>query len=275
MTTAELERPIRGGFSRRATDHRELPRHEIDLHVLDAVDGAGGATDLFPSVRLSDDSSAALARRSLPEFDAHASASTWIVGQGLKLLDPAERQGIIEGWRVHHRGRWPSLIVDDGCDVRIGRSVVTDRVRAILLEWLPLSPIDLAVYEGGLFRRSPAHALALIVRPPTIWTIDEAVAADRLAPPGRRFVPARFDAVERHARGRLCDEQLTHLRAAVSKIETQLPLHAFPVASATVAAGCAVIAVDDDWCAVIAARQLARYATSALVAREASVRDTS
>ena len=73
--------------------------------------------------------------------------------------------------------------------------------------------------------------------------------------------------VEHHARRRLRDEQLIVLRAAVSRIEAQLPLDVFPVASAIVAAGCAVIAADDESCAAIAARQLARYAASTLVAR--------
>ena len=48
----------------------------------------------------------------------------------------------------------------------------------------------------------------------------------------------------------------------------QLPVDGLPVASATVAAACSVIEVDDAWCTAIAAQQLARYATSALVARE-------
>ena len=207
----------------------------------------------------------------MPEFDAHASPTSWIVGQGLKLLEPAERQSIVEGWRAHRRGCWPSLVVDGGCDVRIGAGVVTDRVRTHLLEWLPLAPGDLAVYEGGLFRRSPADALTLLVRPPAIWSIDEAVVAGRLTPRGHRFVPEAFEAVEHHALRRLRDEQLTRLRAAVSRIEAQLPLDVFPVASAIVAAGCAVIAADDESCAAIAARQLARYAASALVARVVAI----
>ncbi len=235
---------------------------------LDAVRDAADVAVLFPAVRRYDDVSAALARRSVPEFDACASATTWIVWRGLKLLEPVERESIIDGWCVHHHGCWPSLIVDGGCDVRIGRSAVTDPVRAVLLEWLPLSRIDLAVYEGGLFRRAPANALSLLVRPPTIWSIDEAVFADRLFARGPRFAPERFDAVERHAHSRLRNEQLANLRAAARRIQMQLPVDGLPVASATVAAACSVIEVDDAWCTAIAAQQLARYATSALVARE-------
>jgi hypothetical protein len=165
------------------------------------------------------------------------------------------------------------MIADGGCDVVIGGAVVTGAVRMALLEWLPLSRDDLAVYEGGLFRDVPANALTLLVRPPTIWSIDEAVVAGRLFPGGPRFEPGRFDALERYACGCLGTEHLARLRDAVAKIEMQLPLEGLPVASATVAAGCAVIADDHDWCEAITARQLVRYATSARVARKARVHE--
>jgi hypothetical protein len=238
MSTAELIRPLGGGFGRRATD-------------------------------------AASAWRSVSEFDRHVSVTTWIVAEGLKLLDPAGRQRVVAGWRGPRRNRRPSLIADSGCDVLVDGTVVTGAVRTAILEWLPLSRTDLAVYEGGLFRRAPANALTLLVRPPTIWSIEEAVIADGLFPGGPRFDPSGFDALERYARGRLGTEHLARLRDAVRKIGKQLPVEGLPLASGTVAAGCAVIAADDEWSAAIAARQLARYATSARVAREARARGCS
>ena len=69
-------------------------------------------------------------------------------------------------------------------------------------------------------------------------------------------------AIERWARGRTEACHLARLRDAVTRIERQAPMAGFPRASSTVVAGCAVIAADDDWCAAVAARQLARYATS-------------
>jgi hypothetical protein len=48
----------------------------------------------------------------------------------------------------------------------------------------------------------------------------------------------------------------------VERIDAQLPLEGVPIASATVAVGCAGIAQDDEVCSEIAARQLARYAVS-------------
>jgi hypothetical protein len=273
MSTAELIRPLRGGFRRRATDRRELPRREPRQRETGiAVRGeVNGIASLFAAVRASDDVSEAFACRSVSAFDPRATVTAWIVEEGLKLLDPAERQRVVAGWRIPRQDSWASMIADGGCDVLIGGAVVTGAVRMALIEWLPLSRDDLAVYEGGLFRDVPAKALTLLVRPPTIWSIDEAAIADSLFPRGPRFEPGRFDALERYACRRLGGEHLARLRDAAAKIEMQLPIEGLPVASATVAAGCAVIANDDDWSEAIAARQLARYATSARVAREARV----
>ena len=137
------------------------------------------------------------------------------------------------------------LVVDDGCDVRL-RGGVHDAVRVALLEWLPLTPSELRVVEreGGCV--PPTFALAALVRPPTIWTIEEALAA---------------------ARTQLDDEVLRRLRGSAARLAWQLPVTAFPVARAAAARGCDAVAADDDLCASVAFALLARYAASALVAR--------
>ena len=146
-------------------------------------------------------------------------------------------------------------------------SAHAEAVRVALLDWLPLSPADLAVYEGGLFRETPARSLTLLVRPPTIWSIDEAVIAARRFRRGSRFEPEQFGALVRHAHGRLGRTHLDRLREVSARIEKQVPAAGLPEASAVVAAGCAVLAVDDEACASVAAVQLARYAFSARAAR--------
>lgn len=136
------------------------------------------------------------------------------------------------------------LVVDDGCDVRL-RGGVQDAVRVALLEWLPLTTSELRAVEAGRRHDAPAHALAALVRPPTIWTMGEALAAA--------------------SRTRLDDEHLRRLRGVAARLERQLPVTGFPVASAAVARGCAAVAADDDVCATVALALLARYAASALV----------
>ena len=270
MPTAELARPSRRRCDSGVDDAFEPPRRVVRRAglQLDAFAEANGIAALFATGRPCDGVCASAARNSVRRFDASASATTWILEKGLKLLGARERRRIVESWSVLQSSGRPSLIIDGGCDVRIGDTVVTGAVRVALLAWARLSGNDLAVYEAGLFRDAPANALTLLVRPPTIWSIEEALIADRRFPRSPRFEPARFDALERYARGHLRSEHLESLRGAVARVAMQLPVERFPAASGTVAAGCALIARDDEWCAVIAARQFARYATSALVNRE-------
>jgi hypothetical protein len=271
MPTTELIRPSRRRSDRVVDDSFEPSGRLEERSGLrpDAFSETNGTASLFAAVRPCDGVSASISRSSATAFDANASATTWILEAGLKGLDPSERKRIVDGWSIPRRNRWPSLITDESCDVRIGDTVVTGAVRVALLDWVSLSGNDLAVYETGIFREAPAKALALLVRPPTIWSIGEALIADLIFPRGPRFEPARFDALERHAFGYLRSGHLARLRRAAARVEMQLPVERFPVASSTVAAGCAVVARDDEWCAVIAARQLARYASSAVIGRGA------
>ena len=142
---------------------------------------------------------------------------------------------------------------------------VEESLRVALLAWLPPAPAELAVFEGGLLRDAPAEAVALLLRPPLIWSLHEALHAGTGLRRDAPFEPRVFTALERSARVRPC--HLHRVRRAVGRIEAQLPLHGLPVASATVAAGCAVVARDDAVCRSVAARQLARYAVSAVAGR--------
>ena len=145
------------------------------------------------------------------------------------------------------------LVVDDGCDVRV-RGGVEDAVRVALLEWLPLTTGELRVAAARLVYDLPVHALATVVRPPTIWTTDEALAA-----PGRV---------------RVGDEHLERLRGAAERLGRQLPASRFPDTSSAIARGCAAVAADDDACADVTRVVLARYAASGFVAarrREAAL----
>lgn len=272
MSTIELMRPSRRRSDRGVDDFPNSQRRRAQRAGLrvDASAASDGIAGLLAAVRPCDGVSASLSRSSVAAFDANASATTWILAAGMELLDSRERMRIVDAWSAPQRNGWPSLITDGGCGARVGAATVTGALRVALLHWAPLAGDDLAVYETGLFREAPANALALLVRPPTIWSVEEALAADRVSPRGQRFVAARFDALERYARGHVRSEHLSRLRGAAVRIESQLPVARFPRASSTIAAGCAVVRGDDEWCAEIAARQLARYASSAFIGREAS-----
>ena len=263
MSTAALERPSPTGIT---TRHAVSARPQ-SLRPSGPPCGQEPFDDLalvFPSPRLGCSAAITLGRRRTLGFDARASVTAWLIGAGLETLDPDRRQDVIEGWNAY-RDHGPRLVGDGGCDVRLGRGGVATGERAALLEWLPLTDRELAVYEGGLFEEAPAHAIALLVRPPTIWAFDEAMAAERLFPRGTRFTLERFAAIERHAYGRIRAEHLARLRRSVARIVAQLPAAGLPVASATIASGCELVADDDGGARAVVARQLARYASSALV----------
>jgi hypothetical protein len=126
------------------------------------------------------------------------------------------------------------LVVDDGCDVRVWGGV-QDAVRVALLEWLPPTAAELRAVEIGLGANRPARVLAAVVRPPTIWTTGEALAATSMT--------------------HVDDEHLGRLRATAERLERQLLI-----------AGLQAAVAADDACAAVARTVLARYATSAFVA---------
>ena len=194
---------------------------------------------------------------------------THIVEDGLGLLDGHERDRIVRSWCDLYPDRWRSLVADGGDETLIRRAVVAGAVRAAILDRMPLHRESLLLYESGLFSDLPANALSLLVPPPAIWSMDQAIVAGNAFPDGPRFDPERFDALEQYAGGCAADGERARLREAADRIERQLPVEGLPRASATVAAGCEVIATDADWCTAIAARLLALYACSPQVTEEA------
>ena len=270
MSTAELERLPPRDLGRPVADERPPGRRgPRRLEVVRDGTVADDVSCLFIARRPCDGASAALARGGAAELDRDASTTAWIVSEGLEPLGPVGRRRVLDRWRAHREDRVGVQVTCSGCEVEIGGVSVTGELRLALLRWLPLAGSELAVYEGGLFRDAPVKALTLLIRPPTIWPAAEAVAAARLYPRGPRFEPERFAALERHARARVREPHLARVRDVAGRIEAQLPAAGLPVASSIVAAGCAVLVADDEWCAAIAARQLARYATSDRVAPEA------
>jgi len=125
-----------------------------------------------------------------------------------------------------------------------------------LLEWLPLMPADIA-FAGRDGSADPVAALGDLLRPPTIWSPVEALAASGRDPAS----------LERYAVERVTSLQISRLLRATSRIAAQLPLRGLPCESAIVASGCAAVEAGEAVCAEVAARQLVRYATSELIRR--------
>jgi hypothetical protein len=227
-----------------------------------AVRAACGPGEILPFTRRSDDLRAVLPRRNPAPLDPNASATAFLLTRALTRLGAVDQRQIVDGWRTQRGRSDAQLVIDEGCDVRIVHTRVGEGARVALLAWLPLAPAEVAVFEGGLLREGPADAVALLLRPPLIWSLHETLLAGTPVPRRSYFDPVWFTELERGAHDRVRPRHLHRLRHAVERIEAQLPVEGLPIASATVAAGCAVITRDDAWCKTIAARQLARYTVS-------------
>jgi hypothetical protein len=112
----------------------------------------------------------------------------------------------------------------------------------------------------------PVVSIALLLRPPTIWSLEDAVWARMLFRLGDPDTRERCEALEALALPRVGRLHLLRLREATRRIEGQLPVGGAPTASSTIAAGCAALAGDRDRRRAVVARQLARYAASGVVA---------
>ena len=264
MSTAALERPSPTGT---ATRHAVSARLQ-SLRPVEPPCGQEPFDDLavvFPSRRLGCTAATSLARRRALGFDARASVTAWLIGEGLEALDPDRRRSVIEGWNAY-RDHGPRLVGDGGCDVRLGRAGV-DGAGAGGAARVAAAHGPRAGRLRGRAVRGRAGPCDRAARP----SADDLGPRRGASPPSgcsraeARFAPERFAAIERHAYGRIRAEHLTRLRWAVARIAAQLPAAGLPVASATVASGCALVADDDARARAVAARQLARYASSALV----------
>jgi hypothetical protein len=227
-----------------------------------ALRRARGQGEILPLTRRGDDLRSVLPRRHRTPLEPHASATAFLLTRALGRLDAVERDRIVDAWRTHGAEYAAPIVTDGGCDVRVARTHVDDDVRVALLAWLPLAPAELVAFEGGLLRDTPAEAVALLLRPPLIWSLHEALRAGERVPGLGGFDPGRFAELERGACDLVRPRHLHRLRRAVDRIEAQLPVKGLPIASSTVAAGCAAVAGDDEVAGEIAAHQLARYAVS-------------
>jgi hypothetical protein len=160
--------------------------------------------------------------------------------------------------RRETRGPGRSLVVDHGCDVRIAHVRLEPATVLALLEWLPIAHGEIAFLERGE-PADPVAAVGLVLRPPTIWSPAEALAA--------RAGAHGAGSVEFHAAHHVAPLHLRRLRRAAARIATQLPLVGLQRASELVVEGCAIVVCDPAACADAAAAQLVRYATSDLIQR--------
>ncbi len=168
-------------------------------------------------------------------------------------------------WRERRLRDVRPLVVDSGCDLRRDMGCRDERVRGALLDWLPLSPAEVRPHADDCEEQPSLIDLGTLVRPPTIWPLEEAAGAARMF--GRERAP--FAWLVAHARSRVEDVHLLRVRGRAAWIARQVSAGEVLPAASAFSAWCALIDHDEEACAAVAAVALARYALSEVVAREA------
>ncbi len=248
-----------------------LPRRERRLlrTQLEILAEANEIAALFPSVRPDDAVFSAYAEQvGAALASTGPAAPVEVVENGLRLLDDEERRRVVGRWALSYPDRWRRIIDLAGEPALVERAVVAGAVRVTLLENRPLPPEVLTPLEGGALRHLPTQALALLVAPPAVWSIDEAVTTLTLFPRRGGLDAAWFETVERHAASCVGTEHVARLRAACRRVARQFPMAGLPRASEIAAAGCSAILTDNVQAKSVCALLLTVYVASPMVASE-------
>lgn len=211
---------------------------------------------LFPAVRLrgravhdfADETAAAY-----PDTDEYPAE------EGLALVEPDELRRLVESWAERYADRWLSLTTAAGDIGTAERALALGALRAAVAERQPTPPNLLEPFEDGRLHRSPLAALALVLPPQFVWSIDEARAAETAAD-GRRKARQRHDALERVAHALATWEHVCRIRLLAARLSAELPSCGLPGAARVLGDACNRVATDDDNARAGAAGLLITYA---------------
>lgn len=167
-------------------------------------------------------------------------------------LAAAERRRIVESWTARHAARWAVLVGEVG-DVTVAEdALVAGAVRGAAGERKPCDPAGLAEIEACVAVH-PGNALAAVIQPQTVWDMETALAAAGAAARGDRYAAI---ASIGFAHFGSCAEKL---RERVAWVEQQLPFASYPRASATLRAGCELVATQEGFAAELGCALLEGY----------------
>ena len=97
--------------------------------------------------------------------------------------------GVIEGWSAY-RDHGPGSSVDGGCDVRLGRVVVGAGAGLRCSRGCRSRSSSWPSTRAGCSTDDPARAIALLLRPPTIWSLERGAPGRAAVPRGRASRPS-------------------------------------------------------------------------------------
>jgi hypothetical protein len=238
-----------------------MPRRQRRRHrrSLLALAEAHDISALFPWVRPRNAVVEAFAERVALELDPRdPRVPVARVEEGVALLDESERRRIVADWAHRYPDRWSRLCAAVGDVALTERVVVSSAVRGAISERRPVPRGLVTALEDGALSRSPCAALALVLAPPLVWTLDDAALVAR-AGGGTRNAPF-FDVAEDLARERVQEWHVERVQWLADRLAGQLPVAGLPRASQILADACRRVGGDDATAGAVAAVLLAAYA---------------
>jgi hypothetical protein len=219
---------------------------------LDALAEARDLGVLFPWLRPADEAVARAA--GLVHDDGPAAADI------ARLVDADDRRRLVDAYATEFPAEWEGVCAEVGDADAAADALVAGALRAAVAERSPRSSeLFAAVERSPIAVDEPLEALALALRPASIWSIVEAVTAAEHATAragGAGDVDVLLDEA---ARERLGPEHVERVRALSRFLAVQLPAPGFPRASAVLAEACALVEADVEAAADVAAAALGIY----------------
>jgi hypothetical protein len=208
---------------------------------------------MFPSVRTDGAEATAFVDRKAREYPV-GDVSDAVLREAVTLIDEHERTRVVELWSSPYADRWASLTFAAGDVKAAERAVVIGALKAAIAERQPTPRELMEPLESGALRRSPFAALATVLPPAFVWSIDEARAAE-VAASQRRARP-RMEAAEEVAYALMTFVHVRRTSELAARLADELPIEKRPIASETLSAACADVDRSLD---------AARAATAALL----------
>jgi hypothetical protein len=194
---------------------------------------------LFPAVRPRSEEVLAFAATAAAELRGDDEPSEELLDEGVQLVAAREWRTVVDSMAAEYPDRWASLTHAAADTAAAERELVKGAIEPAIAESQATPRTVLRVIERK--RPRPAMALALVVPPPFVWSIDDAHVAETAA--RGRSPREAMRAFEEVAAALERGAHTARVRALTALVAAELPVPAMPRASRLLAE--AVERVDD------------------------------
>ena len=212
---------------------------------------------MFPAVRVDGTTVEPFLERIAAELPDEDDIPDGVLESGLTQIDRETWRRCVESWSVPYADRWHSLVEAAGDVDQAERGLVLGALRVGIAERQSTPPDLFAQLEDGRLT-APHLALAVVLPPQLVWSIDEALAA-ATGQGGRRRSRARTSAVERVAYALMTFEHVGRTRRLCGRLGAELPVAAFRAASELLAGAIERVERDLDAARAAAVALLVAY----------------